>query len=228
MNDTFSTLPALQKLGDLSKIRPTIIVDSREQCPLEFKKLPFVRGSLQSGDYSIAGCEHLFAVERKSIPDLVASTCSSERERFERELHRLRGFRFARLLICGPRSDIEAHTYRSSASPKSVLNTIAAFECRYNVAAVFAADPAEAAEKVESWAYWFTREVIAAANDLLRGHQSLDRVQNEAGSHTIGGNTEPVGSLGTAGKADLGAFKARVRETARAQQAINHPEGLGQ
>ncbi len=54
---------------------PTIITDTREQTPLVFEHLPSEhlpseRGSLQSGDYSILGLEHDFAIERKSIPDL--------------------------------------------------------------------------------------------------------------------------------------------------------------
>jgi DNA excision repair protein ERCC-4 len=222
MTDDF-TLPALRSLGKLADVRPTIIVDTREQAPLVFKRLPFVRGSLQSGDYSALGAEHLFAVERKSLADMVSSTCSSERERFERELHRLRGFRFARLLICGPRSDIENHTYRSNASPKSVLNTIAAFEARYNVPAVFCANPAEAAEKVESWAYWFAREIVEAANDLLRGYQTLDRTPSEAGSPGTAGKPVPDTSRGTSGKTDpVAQCKARMRESAKAYNEKIH------
>jgi len=154
MSSDDMTLGALKNLGNLANVRPCIVIDSREQTPLRFTRLESVSGTLTSGDYSILGATHLFAVERKSIPDLVSSTCSSERDRFERELHRLRGFRFARLLVCGPRSDIEQHLYRSSASPKAVLNTVAAFEARYNVPAVFCANPTAASEQIESWAYW--------------------------------------------------------------------------
>src|SRR5688572_25097121 len=60
----------------------TIIIDSREQNPLTFTRLSSIRGTLQSGDYSIAGLEHLFAIERKSLDDLAMSV-TSERERFE-------------------------------------------------------------------------------------------------------------------------------------------------
>jgi hypothetical protein len=49
--------------------------------------------TLQTSDCSVAGPEELFAVERKSVADLVACYVA-ERERFERELHRLRGCRF--------------------------------------------------------------------------------------------------------------------------------------
>ena len=39
-------LPALKGLGDLADARPTIIVDSREQAPLVFTRLPSVTGTL--------------------------------------------------------------------------------------------------------------------------------------------------------------------------------------
>src|SRR5262245_1280621 len=100
-------------------IRPTIVTDTREQTPLRFTQFPTVRGTLDTGDYSIAGAESLFAVERKSIEDLVACCMGDNRDRFERELHRLRGYPFARLLIVGVPAEIETQRYRSNISPKS-------------------------------------------------------------------------------------------------------------
>jgi ERCC4-type nuclease len=68
-------LPALRHLGDLADYQPVLVVDSREQEPLTFSRLHSVRGTLQTGDYSIRGLEELFSIERKSIPDLVAMLC---------------------------------------------------------------------------------------------------------------------------------------------------------
>jgi DNA excision repair protein ERCC-4 len=107
------TLPALRSLGELSDAKPTIVVDNREQTPLIFTRLASVEGTLYSGDYSVLGLEDLFSVERKSIDDLVGCCTGENRERFERELHRLRGFRFKRLLIIGSRGLIEVQRYRS-------------------------------------------------------------------------------------------------------------------
>jgi ERCC4-type nuclease len=166
----------LRAVADLSGVRPVILIDSREQTPLRFTRLPFRTlreeegEGLYSGDYSIAGCETLFAVERKSIADLV-SCCGPGRERFERELHRLRGFRFARVIVTGPRSDIEASNYRSTMAPRAVLSTVCAFEARYGLPVVFCADETAAAEQVEVWAYWFAREVLETVNDLARAHR---------------------------------------------------------
>jgi ERCC4-type nuclease len=77
-------------------LEPTVIIDTREQTRLPIRDLPTVRGTLATGDYSLAGCELLFAVERKTVADLAACCMGDNRDRFERELHRLRDFRFKR------------------------------------------------------------------------------------------------------------------------------------
>jgi ERCC4-type nuclease len=75
------TLPALRSLGTLAGAEPTIVIDSREQTPLPFSKLKTQAGTLLTGDYSVAGLENLFAVERKSISDLVGCCIGQNRER---------------------------------------------------------------------------------------------------------------------------------------------------
>ena len=52
---------------------PVIIIDNREQMPLTFEHFPSRCGTLQSGDYSLAGHEGRFTVERKSVADLIGS-----------------------------------------------------------------------------------------------------------------------------------------------------------
>ena len=67
-----------------------IVTDSREQLVLwkntEVKKLDF-------GDYSIADHEQYFAIERKSLPDLM-QTLTSGHDRFKRELERAQTARY--------------------------------------------------------------------------------------------------------------------------------------
>jgi ERCC4-type nuclease len=116
-----ATLPGLRGLRDLADLRPTIVIDSREQAPLHFERLRSVTGNLYVGDYSIAGCESSFSVERKSIDDLVNCCMGENRERLERELLRLRGYCFKRLLVIGTREDIAAGRYHSRIAPKVVL-----------------------------------------------------------------------------------------------------------
>ncbi len=156
------TLPALKSLGDLADTKPTIIIDTREQNPLPFSRLATRRAMLMSGDYSIANLEEGFSVERKSIEDAVSCCMGQNRERFERELHRLRGFRFKRLLIVGSRALIELQRYRSRIAPAAVLGTLATYEIRFDIPIVYCADPKAAARQIESWEVW--RELFDAHN----------------------------------------------------------------
>jgi DNA excision repair protein ERCC-4 len=82
--------------------------------------------------HSLYKNEFKVCIERKSIADLIGSI-SFQRDRFERELIRMRGYPFRRLVIVGDRSEIEEHRYRSRMLPKAVLHTIAAYEIRFEV-----------------------------------------------------------------------------------------------
>src|SRR5262245_13306915 len=154
-----TTLPGLRGLAKLADCRPVMAIDTREQEPLKFTRFKSVRSTLYSGDYSIRGLEDSFAIERKSIEDLANCCLSSNRERFEHELHRLRGYRFKRLLVIGTREDIAAGHYHSRIAPKAVLATLGAFEVRYDLPIVFIPSPEEAALQVERWSWWVTRDV---------------------------------------------------------------------
>lgn len=146
--------------------RPTILVDSREQAPLVFVNCPSERATLATGDYSIQGCEDEFTVERKSLDDL-AGSCTHERDRFEKELVRMRGYSFRRLLVVGDVADIEAHRYRSAATPKAILASVTAFEIRHGLPVAFCPNPAAAALQVERWAVYYLREKLKTASELL-------------------------------------------------------------
>lgn len=132
---------------------PTIIVDTREQTPLVFENLTSERGTLQSGDYSIQGLEHELAIERKSIPDLCGSLTRG-RDRFERELHRLRGFSFARILIVGSPHEVQA----TAANAKAIFSSVSAFEARYGIPFIWEPSPELAARLVERWCWFMWRE----------------------------------------------------------------------
>ena len=156
-------------MGKLADLRPVVVIDTREQDPLPVSRLPTSRFGLQSGDYSFQGGENVFAIERKSIDDLVGCCTGENRERFEREMHRLRGFRFKRLLVVGHKWMIEGQRYKSKIKPSAVLHSLAAWEARYDLPVVFADTPAQAAVLVEGWVWWFARELVETTNALLRG-----------------------------------------------------------
>jgi hypothetical protein len=94
------------------------------------------------------------------------------RVRFERELHRLRGFRFKRLLIVGTENEILKGGYRSNIKPQAVIATLRAFEARDDLPVVFCETAESAAGRVESWVWWFAREIVELVNDLWRGCQA--------------------------------------------------------
>ena len=154
-----------------------IVIDSREQDPLSFARLQSRPGTLTTGDYSIRGLEGLFAVDRKTISDLVGCCIGQHRERFERELHRLRGFRFKRVLVVGTEAEILRGDYRSNIKPQAVVGTLRAFEVRYDVPVVFFDTAEAAAQRIESWAFWYARETVEAVNDLRRGFDASYRIQ---------------------------------------------------
>ena len=58
------SLPALRSLGELAGAEPVVVINTREQDPLPFDRLKTRGGTLITGDYSVAGLESLFAVER--------------------------------------------------------------------------------------------------------------------------------------------------------------------
>ncbi|NCC53098.1 MAG: hypothetical protein EOM20_18055 [Spartobacteria bacterium] len=151
-----------------TNITPILIIDTREQNPLNFVHYKAIRATLYAGDYSIQGLETMFSIERKSIDDLCGSL-TSDRARFERELHRLRGYQFKRLLIEGTQIEVEQHRYRSRATPQSILGSLATFEIRFDTPIVWAGDREHAAVLIERWAYYFAREIAKLYNGLPGG-----------------------------------------------------------
>lgn len=103
-----------------------VIVDTREQVPWSFEHDPsisIVRAHLDAGDYSVRGFETRIAIERKSLDDWVG-TVMRERTRFYRELELLRGFEFRCVIIEAGVRQITEKSYRSNASPASVLGFV--------------------------------------------------------------------------------------------------------
>ena len=132
---------------------PRLIVDTREKTPLAFAHLQTVRAALQTGDYSIDKLTSRFAVERKSVPDLVSSLTRA-RKRFLHELERMRGMDFARLLIVGRPCELAAHLARRAVAAASILGSLEAVNARL-VPVVWAPTPQHAALAVERWACYF-------------------------------------------------------------------------
>jgi DNA excision repair protein ERCC-4 len=133
--------------------RPVVVCDSREQRPYQFPdgRVFVVRRALPAGDYSIEGMERELAVERKELGDLVNTiTGRDNRERWKRELEKLRTYRLARVVVEACVHDVLAARYRSPALPSSVLSAVLAVEVDYGIPVVWAGDRASAERYVEA------------------------------------------------------------------------------
>ena len=149
----------------------TIVEDTREQTPLDFSQFePFVRverDTLKSGDYSIRGHETEFAIERKSLADLIG-TITQGHERFERELQRLEGYRYAAVVVEASEIQLRSGNYRSMLSPRSAIGMIRAFEVRYKIPFHFAGSRNMAAHLIYELAYYFKREMLKPVPPMPR------------------------------------------------------------
>lgn len=127
--------------------RPCICVDSREQQPWSFSsEVDVERGvTLPTSDYSLRNYTHLVAIERKSISDLVGSCASKERERFWECMRRLKEYEHKALIVEGSADMIWCGSYRSNATPKSVMATTLAMHVDFGIAVIWAGDRQQAA-----------------------------------------------------------------------------------
>lgn len=130
---------------------PCICVDSREQLPWSFS--PAVRVelgvTLPTSDYSLQGATALIAIERKSIPDLVQSCASKERERFWECMRRLGEYEHKALIVEGSADDVWSGAYRSMATPKSVMATTLAMQIDFGIGVIWAGSRTQAAWSCE-------------------------------------------------------------------------------
>jgi DNA excision repair protein ERCC-4 len=126
-----------------------VITDSREQRPYQFPDHDVQVGGLPVGDYSLAGGDGLVAVERKSLNDLIGSLTKG-RDRFERELFKMRALDYRALVIEATLEDIIAGRYRSEMNPKAAVQTLVAFSIRYDLPVWFAGDRASGRMITES------------------------------------------------------------------------------
>jgi hypothetical protein len=155
-----------------------VIVDSREQAPYNFTHERYGNvvvevGTLDTGDYSLAGLADRVAVERKSLPDLVACL-SRERDRFERELQRAASLDAFAVVVEASWADLAGGKYRSQMNPHSACQSVLAFTCRYRVPFLFAGsrDGAE-------YACWgFLRQYLETARkrwgSIVKAHGGED------------------------------------------------------
>lgn len=116
----------------------TIIIDTREQLPYDFPGESTSHETMQTGDYTVKGFEDTFAVERKSLDDLVG-TISSGRARFLKEIERAQAFERFVVVIEADYSDVDDYrdkkncpNYYSRMHPNSVLGTVEKWPLKFD------------------------------------------------------------------------------------------------
>lgn len=120
------------------KPRRAIVIDTREKSPWSFPSdVAIERRKLVAGDYSVSGMESMFAIERKSIDDLV-QTIMVERKRFAAELSILSTMRYAAIVVEATLVDVAMGKYTSQWKPTVVLSSIAAIQVNWRIPILFA------------------------------------------------------------------------------------------
>ena len=108
----------------------------------------------------MSGLEHLIAVERKSLPDLLACL-GHGRDRFKRELQRLRAYRFRLLLVEADAATIERGAWRSQLKPAHVFGALASWTVTYGLPVWLAGDHVAAGRFVERYLYQCCRHITS-------------------------------------------------------------------
>jgi ERCC4-type nuclease len=125
-----------------------IRVDTREQHPLDFDRCAVVRDTIPTFDYSIEGDQLHFAIERKSLPDLIQSLAIQKN--YCRELKKLRRARALQKMsrifyvVEANREDIEHFDYSiftgGRVGPDFLFHQLSELEYFHDVHVIFSGD----------------------------------------------------------------------------------------
>lgn len=124
----------------MSTVPLHLLVDTREQTPPPFPDgVTIERATLAEGDYTTPLLLDVARIERKSREDLSACV-TRERDRFVRELERLRAYPFRCIIVEADLGDWYDGRSRSAVHPNAIAGSVCSFFARYGVATVFAHD----------------------------------------------------------------------------------------
>jgi len=125
-------IPVIAERGgtQLKTPRPVLVIDTREQVPLDFSRFKgwfsgIERKALKLGDYSIVGMEDICAVERKDLSDLVHS-CTTNRCVFINGLRRMANFPHRLLLVTSTLSQVKSPYSHAGGDPNRVIQSLIA------------------------------------------------------------------------------------------------------
>lgn len=115
----------------------TALIARNEKMPFDVTPLGMAEATLSTADYSVRGLEDMVALERKSLDDLVACL-GVDRDRFTRELQRMKAYPFRAVVVEAAWSELELGNYRSRISSKAACHSIISFQTRYCIPFMFA------------------------------------------------------------------------------------------
>ena len=125
-------IPVLAERGgtQLKTPRPVVVIDTREQNPLDFSRFEgwfagIKKRALRLGDYYIAGLEDICVVERKNLSDLIHS-CTTDRCVFVNRLRQMAQYPHRLLLITSTLSQIKSPHARAGANPNRITQSLIA------------------------------------------------------------------------------------------------------
>lgn len=153
----------------------TIKIDTREQQPYGFENSEV--GTIPIGDYSICGLENFIAIERKELNDLV-SCLTTDRKRFERELHKARALDYFALVIEASLSDLANGHYRSQMGPKSAIQSLLAFSVRYRLPIFFCGNRKYGQRVTESLLCKYGREIEKKYKEITSTNERKETVSH--------------------------------------------------
>jgi len=150
--------------------KPTVVIDTREQRPFDLGRFNNWIGGVEvdtvkHGDYTVRGMEHLLALERKSLEDLVG-TLTQRREQFLRLCESLATYRHRAIIIEASLEDVKS-PYPSgytTAHPNGIAGSLDAIEAKYGIGIIYTSRHKPLAEeKAASWlskafTYWYLEE----------------------------------------------------------------------
>lgn len=153
-------------MSDLQLEQLTAIVDTREQMAWNLEPMKIVAKGLDVGDYSILGLESVIAIERKSLADFVMC-CGSERERFQRELDRLRGWPVHHVIIEASWGELQMGQWRSKLTSKQVMASCASWMAQGH-SLILAGNAENAAMLCRGILFYHARYRLREAEALLK------------------------------------------------------------
>lgn len=135
----------------------TIIVDTREQQPWEFKEHLVAHRKLDTGDYSVEGLEHLLCIERKKSASEFATNIIESR--FKDVIMRMEQLKYSFLLLEFDLEDLLIYPIGSTVpkrmwdkvkiTPSFLIKNIIELQLNHNIKVMFCGNSSNASKMAE-------------------------------------------------------------------------------